>query len=255
MWKYSTLKYIFWPIFIGVFLYSFIVESLGIWVFVGLILCWLSYIVFGVFRMEAGIFLTAVCRLPHVTKKNLILTFDDGPDPDHTPEILDILKLHQAQAVFFCIGKNIQTFPEIVKRIVAEGHIVANHSFHHSNFIGSYSTQKVVTEIQLTENAIIDCIGESLQLYRPPVGVTNPNIAKAIKKLNMTVLGWSVRSFDTVSSDKNELLRRITSTLKNGDIILLHDTKPVTKDILADFLLYSTNKGFTFDINPVRAIK
>jgi peptidoglycan/xylan/chitin deacetylase (PgdA/CDA1 family) len=254
MWKYKTLKYIFWPIFIGLFLYSFVVESLGIYVFVGLILCWLSYIVFGAFRMDAGIFLTSVCRLPHATKNNLILTFDDGPDPAHTPQILDILKQHNAQAVFFCIGKNIQAFPEIVKRMVAEGHIVANHSFHHSNFIGSYSAKKVVTEIQLTENAIINSVGESLQLYRPPFGVTNPNIAKAVKKMHMKVLGWNVRSFDTVRSDKNELLRRITTTLKNGDIILLHDTKPVTKDILADFLLYSTNKGFTFDVNPVRAI-
>jgi peptidoglycan/xylan/chitin deacetylase (PgdA/CDA1 family) len=255
MLKYKTLKYFFWSIFLGILLYSIYVQSIAVWIFVFLLICWLSYIAFGAFRMDAGIFLSAICRLPHPTKNNLILTFDDGPDLMHTPQILNILKQYNAQAIFFCIGKNIQAFPEIVKRMVEEGHIVANHSFHHSNFIGSYSTQKVITEIQLTENAIIECVGESLQLYRPPFGVTNPNIAKAVEKMNMKVLGWSVRSFDTVSSDKNELLRRITNTLKNGDIILLHDTKPVTKDILADFLLYSTNKGFTFDINPVRAIK
>lgn len=254
MLTYKTVKYIFWSIFIGTFLYSFLIESLGIWVFIGLLTFWLSYIAFGAFRMDAKIFTPAYCSLPQANKKNLILSFDDGPDPIITPLILDILKTHHAKAVFFCIGKKIVAHPEIITRMVAEGHIVGNHSYNHSNFLGMYSTKKVRAEIERTEHAIIDCVGTSLRLYRPPFGVTNPNIAKSIKLLKMKTIGWNVRSFDTVTANRTDLLERIQKNLKNGDIVLLHDTKEVTKDILADFLLSTTKHGFTFDVNPLRTI-
>jgi len=255
MLKYNTLKYFFWAIFIGMVLYAFLVQSIALYYFIGITALWLGYIVYGAFRMRAEIFMPSICSLPQTSKNNLLLTFDDGPHPVHTPQILDILKHAQAKAIFFCIGKNIALYPDLVKRIVAEGHIVANHSYNHSNLIGIYPTAKVIAEIEQTEQAITACVGSSLKLYRPPFGVTNPNIARAVKALGMKAIGWNVRSFDTVSTSKIEVLNRITPGLKNGDILLFHDTTQLTTDILVDFLLFARDKGFTCDVNPIREIE
>lgn len=216
-----------------------------------LIFAWFTYIALGVFRMRAQIFLPAICSFPLTNKKNIVLTFDDGPHPDGTARILDILALHNAKAIFFCLGKKIATYPELAQRIVSEGHILANHSYAHSNFIGMYSTRKVINEIQKTE-AEIERFMPSLKLYRPPFGVTNPNIAKALKVLNIQAVGWNQRSFDTVSKSPEKIIGRITRYTQNGDIVLFHDTQPVTASILADYLLLTTNKGFTFDVNAFK---
>lgn len=235
-------------------LYSVFIERIHLSFFIVLLGCWLGYIIYGSFRMRAKIFLPSVCSIPQVEATNLILTFDDGPNPQYTPHILDILKEAQATAVFFCIGKNIASHPDLVKRIVSEGHIIANHSYNHSNMIGLYPTSKVIAEIEQTEQLITACIGSSLKLYRPPFGVTNPNIARAVSALDMKAVGWNVRSFDTVSKSKVEVLNRIIPGLKNGDILLFHDTNKLTTDILADFLLFARDKGFTLDCSPVREI-
>jgi len=216
-------------------LYSLLVQTIPLYFFICLICVWLVYIIIGAFRMRTEIFSPSICSIPQFSKNNLILTFDDGPHPVCTPEILNILKNSQATAIFFCIGKNITLYPELIRRIVAEGHIVGNHSYNHSNMIGIYPTAKVISEIEQTEQAIVATAGSSLKLYRPPFGVTNPNIGRAVQALNMKVVGWNVRSFDTVSTNKMEVLNRITPNLKNGDIILFHDTTKLTADILADF--------------------
>ena len=199
--------------------------------------------------MRAQIFLPSICFYPQPFQENILLTFDDGPHPQITPQILAILKQTNAKAIFFCIGKNIALYPELTKQIFAEGHIVANHSYNHSNFIGMYASGKVEAEINETEQIIEQCVGASQRLYRPPFGVTNPNIAKAAKTLQMKVIGWNKRSFDTVSTSKEEVLKRVTHKLKNGDIILFHDTQALTPTILADFLLFASKKGFTFEVN------
>jgi peptidoglycan/xylan/chitin deacetylase (PgdA/CDA1 family) len=254
MLKYNTLKYFFWAVCAGTVVYALFVQCIPVYFLIALISIWLGYIILGAFRMRAEIFLPSICSLPHTSEKNIILTFDDGPHPVYTPLILDILKHYQATAIFFCIGKNITLYPELVNRIVAEGHIVANHSYNHSNMIGMYPTSKVISEIEQTESEIIRCVGSSLKLYRPPFGVTNPNIGRAVQSLNMKAIGWNVRSFDTVSKNKTEVLNRITPGLKNGDILLFHDTIKLTTEILAGFLLFANDKGFTFDNNPVRKL-
>lgn len=201
--------------------------------------------------MRAQIFLTSICSFPVAHKKNILLTFDDGPHPEVTPQIIDILATYNAKAVFFCIGKKIVLHPELAQRIVSEGHILANHSYTHSNFIGMYSTIGVMEEIEQTE-VEIERFMPSLKLYRPPFGVTNPNIARATKALDMQVIGWNKRSFDTVSRSEKAVLDRITTNNENGDIVLFHDTQPITPRILADFLLFTTNKGFTFEVNAFK---
>jgi len=223
----------------------------GTWITILLVVIWISYIVYGSFVMRAQIFLNSISSLAIPYKNNIVLTFDDGPHPQITSLILDTLATYQAKAIFFCIGKNLVLYPELAKRIVAEGHILANHSYNHSNFIGLSSTKKVIKEIQQTE-AEIERFTPSLKLYRPPFGVTNPNIARATSALNMKVIGWNKRSFDTVSNSEKAVLDRVLSNIQNGDIVLFHDTQTITPNILADFLLFTTNKGFTFEVDAFK---
>ncbi len=251
MLTYKTFRYLFGAFFIATVLYGLLVSPLSFWVYLIEIIVWMLFIIYGAFRMRAGVFLTSICSLPHASKKNIILTFDDGPHPVYTQQILEILKTVNAKAVFFCIGKNIAQFPEIAKQIAAEGHILANHSYNHSNFIGMYATQKVTEEILQTEQLIEQTIGRTYKLYRPPFGVTNPNIAKAIERSSMCSMGWNKRSYDTVSKSTEKVLNRITPDLKNGDIILLHDTNAHTPLILAEFLLFASTNGFIFEVNDV----
>jgi peptidoglycan/xylan/chitin deacetylase (PgdA/CDA1 family) len=248
MWKYKHIRYVF----LGISICSIVVSvAMHTWyptVYLTIFSIWLIYILIGAFNLSAGIFTDAVCSLPDQNQTGIVITFDDGPDPDITPQVLDILKSAQATAVFFCIGKKMLLYPELVHRIVREGHILANHSYAHSNFIGMYSTRKVIHELQQTETLIAQYAGVSTGLYRPPFGVTNPNIAKAVTVLGLRVLGWNQRSFDTVSKTKEEVLKRITTDLKGGDIILFHDTLKLAPVILEDFLLFAKNKGFTFEV-------
>ena len=162
------------------------------------------------------------------------LTFDDGPHPEITPQILDILKKYNQKATFFCIGKNIEQYPEISKQIHDEGHTIGNHSFSHSFYFDFFRTKKVIAELEKTNTLIKNITGKECKIFRPPYGVTNPNIAKAVKKLNLQLIGWKIRSLDTVKNKKT-VLKRLEKA-KPGDIILFHDTKKHTPEILDEFL-------------------
>ncbi|NOZ33981.1 MAG: polysaccharide deacetylase family protein [Chlorobi bacterium] len=167
-------------------------------------------------------------------KSKIHLTFDDGPHPKITPEILKILKKNNQKATFFCIGKNLEQFPETAKQIINEGHTIGNHSYSHSWYFDFFRTSKVTKELLKTNTLIKKITGENCKIFRPPYGITNPNIARAVKKLNMKVWGWNIRSLDTVK-DKNQVLKRLQKA-KPGDIVLFHDTKLKTPEILDNFL-------------------
>ncbi|NPA68249.1 MAG: polysaccharide deacetylase family protein [Chlorobi bacterium] len=173
-------------------------------------------------------------------KSKILLTFDDGPHPEITPQILKVLKKHNQKAIFFCIGKNIEKYPEIAKQIIAEGHTIGNHSFSHSYFFDFFSTKKIIKELEKTNIIIEKLTGENCDIFRPPYGVTNPNIAKAVKILNLRVAGWNIRSLDTVKN-KKQVLKRLKKA-KPGDIVLFHDTKKDTPEILNDFLRLNQTK-------------
>jgi peptidoglycan-N-acetylglucosamine deacetylase len=167
-------------------------------------------------------------------KSKVHLTFDDGPHLEITLQILEILKKYNQKATFFCIGKQIERHPEIIQNIIDDGHEIGNHSYSHSIYFDFTRTSKVIEEIESTNRLIKQYTGKPNQLFRPPFGVTNPNIAKAVKKTGIKTIGWSIRSLDTVKS-KMQVLKRLQKA-KPGDIILLHDTKHQTPEILEEFL-------------------
>jgi peptidoglycan/xylan/chitin deacetylase (PgdA/CDA1 family) len=190
------------------------------------------FVIFGTFCIDSQFYTKVICKFE--SSDEIALTFDDGPNSETTEKILDILKENQAKATFFCVGEKIKQFPEIFQRIVNENHTIGNHTLNHNNFFGLLSYKKVNQEISETDNLILKYSDTKNILFRPPVGIVNPIIAKVCKTLNLKIIGWSLRSLDTVKSP-NDILRRL-QRVKAGNIILLHDNRENTPEILAEFL-------------------
>lgn len=193
-------------------------------------------------RIQSNFYLRSINKIS-TDKKNVVLSFDDGPSLNTTPLVLDVLKDFKCQAVFFCIGHKIKGNEKILQRMVAEGHIVANHSFSHSNWFDFYSSMRVHDEIIKTNEEIFRATGLRTKLFRPPYGVTNPMIAKAIQRSGHSSIGWNKRSLDTVIKDNKKVLGRILKNIQPGDIILMHDALSKCPEVLKEFLqsLYKTD--------------
>jgi len=177
--------------------------------------------------------------------KQVALSFDDGPSV-HTEEVLDILKKEQVVATFFLIGKNINGQENLLKRMVAEGHSLGNHSFYHRGSFDWQSTQKMRAELEKTNEAITAVTERKVCLFRPPFGVTNPNLGKAINSLGLRSIGWNVRSYDTIARNEKRLLQRILQKVKPGSILLLHDRCAITASILPELVKQLKIKGYSF---------
>ena len=202
--------------------------ALGL-LFVGL-LSW------GVFDIRLGYFVPTLCRLKNKQKRQVVLTFDDGPT-ELTPLFLDLLNQYEAKAIFFCIGRQIAQYPQIVQRIKEEGHLIGNHTYSHIPQNCFASTAVMTQEIQQTD-ALLAQLGIVTPYFRPPYGVTNPHIAKAAKRMGKIVVGWEIRSLDTVLKDETRLWSRVVSKLNQGNIILMHDTSERTLHVLEQLLKY-----------------
>ncbi|WP_276727410.1 polysaccharide deacetylase family protein [Capnocytophaga granulosa] len=190
----------------------------------------------GVFDIRLGYFVPTLCRLKNKQKRQVVLTFDDGPT-ELTPLFLDLLKQYEAKAIFFCIGRQIAQYPQIVQRIKEEGHLIGNHTYSHIPQNCFASTAVMTQEIQQTD-ALLAQLGIVTPYFRPPYGVTNPHIAKAAKRMGKIVVGWDIRSLDTVIKDETRLWSRVVSKLNQGNIILMHDTSERTLHVLEQLLKY-----------------
>ena len=202
--------------------------ALGL-LFVGL-LSW------GVFDIRLGYFVPTLCRLKNKQKRQVVLTFDDGPT-ELTPLFLDLLNRYEVKAVFFCIGRQIAQYPQIVQRIKEEGHLIGNHTYSHIPQNCFASTAVMTQEIQQTD-ALLAQLGVETPYFRPPYGVTNPHIASAVRRTGKRVIGWDIRSLDTVIKDETRLWSRVVSKLTQGNIILMHDTSERTLHVLEQLLEY-----------------
>jgi peptidoglycan/xylan/chitin deacetylase (PgdA/CDA1 family) len=152
------------------------------------------------------------------------LTFDDGPDPEVTPAVLDELKRHGARASFFVIGKSLAARPALGRRMSAEGHVVANHSWQHSYMQNFRLHRWQAEELTRAERAIETATGHpSTRLYRAPVGMKTGDLARAVEALGLRVVAWSVHSRDTLDPDPAAMARRVLRHIRGGDIVLLHD--------------------------------
>lgn len=213
------------------------------WIYYGIVvILFLGLLSWGVFDIRMGYFIPVTYHLRGRPAKKVVLTFDDGPT-EFTPLFLDLLNKYQAKAVFFCIGKQIEQYPEILKRIKEEGHIIGNHTYTHipKNCFASATT--FAEEIRKTDE-ILQKFQIETTYFRPPYGITNPHIAKAIKKCGKKVIGWDIRSLDTIIKEETRLQGRVLSKLTNGNIILMHDTSERTYHLLEQVLKYLKENNF-----------
>lgn len=210
-----------------------------------LIACLFIYqviLVGGVVNVSWQFFMPITCQLPN-TDKGIFLSFDDGPQ-EKTALVLDLLKRYEAKGNFFCIGRNLEANPLLTQLLVDEGHFVGNHSYSHIASFPFQSKKRIVEELQKTNILIERHTREPNRFFRPPFGVMNPTIAMAVKQLNMKVIGWSIRSFDTTDWEGNKALRKIKKNLKSGDIILLHDHSHQILSILEELLSFLKDHHF-----------
>jgi peptidoglycan-N-acetylglucosamine deacetylase len=157
-------------------------------------------------------------------EKLVAITFDDGPDPLFSSQVLDVLKKHQAKATFFVIGQYAQLHPEIIKRELEAGHEVGNHTFTHID-IEKVTASRLAKEIDKTERVIYQDGEPELKLFRPPLGHINWRLVKMMEKKNYKVILWSWHqdSRDWGGRAAAPMANQVMNNLRNGDIILFHD--------------------------------
>lgn len=203
----------------------------------------LALIVYGSAIIQSNFHTKAYCH-GHVSEKEIALSFDDGPNREYTPQILSTLAQHHASATFFVIGKNIQGNESILKQIDADGHSIGNHSYTHAFYIDFKNLQGFKNELNQTAESVFKIIGKRMKLFRPPYGVTTPNIAKASKLLNYNIIGWTIRSLDTTNDSVQTITRRVQAQIKPGAIILFHDTSDKTIQVLNHILNFAKENGY-----------
>jgi peptidoglycan/xylan/chitin deacetylase (PgdA/CDA1 family) len=204
---------------------------------------YLALIVYGSAIIQANFFSHAYCYA-NTSEKVIALSFDDGPNREYTPRVLSILARHNAQATFFVIGKNIQGNESVLKQIDADGHSIGNHSYTHAFFMDFKSLQGFKNELNQTAGSVFKIIGKRMKLFRPPYGVTTPNLVKASNLLNYSIIGWTIRSFDTTGDTAQIITRRVQTQIKPGAIILFHDTSDKTIQVLKQTLNFAKENGY-----------
>jgi len=238
--KHISLFFIF--LLLLLFLLNFYI-AINIWWFVVLILIWLGINAFGSARISSNYHVKAFCNNPQETQKKIALTFDDGPS-EFTLEVLELLKKYNAKATFFCIGKNIEKHPEILQRIIDEGHLVGNHSYNHSKFFDFYNAKKITEELQKTDSLLEKFTSKKINFFRPPYGVTTPSIRRALQLTGHKVIGWNIRSLDGGTKNQDLIFNRIIKRVSPGGIVLLHDTGSHSVLVLEQFLQFLQQNNY-----------
>ena len=180
----------------------------------------------GIFRPSSSVFYPTIVRgSPQAPR--IALTFDDGPDPETTPAILETLEQFGARATFFVIGRHLERHQALARQMVAAGHELGNHSWAHLPLQNFYSSRTHLADMERTADLIRSISGSSEEpLYRPPVGLKSPEMARAALARQLKVVAWSVHSRDTFKQRWQLVARRVLNRIGNGDIVLLHDGHP-----------------------------
>lgn len=174
------------------------------------------------------------------------LTFDDGPDPEVTPAVLDILAKYSARASFFCVGQRLQEHPELSRRIVSEGHLLGNHSFHHRGF-GRLSLAEQWAEIRKTDNIISEFTQKPSRYFRAPQGILPLPLFVRLAISGKTTAHWSMDSKDFAGGDAKDISKRLLQMQPvGGDVILLHDDNMICCEILEQIMPVLMDQGLRF---------
>jgi peptidoglycan/xylan/chitin deacetylase (PgdA/CDA1 family) len=191
-------------------------------------------------------------RLPAAAanRGEIAITFDDGPDPEITPRVLDALDRAGARASFFCVGSRAQAHPRIVREIVRRGHAVENHSHAHSTAFGWYGPARLAREIGAAQDALAALAGRAPAFFRAPFGVRNPFVDPVLARLGLAYVSWTRRGYDAVDGEAARVLDRLASGLAAGDVLVLHDgvatgarrARPAVLDVLPRLLALAASR-------------
>ena len=164
-------------------------------------------------------------RLPpeSIARREVALTIDDGPDPAITPAVLDLLDAHRARATFFCIARHAEQHAPLCREIVRRGHSVQNHRFDHAHTFSLLGPTAIRRELARAQDALAQVTGQRPRFFRAPAGLRNPFLAPVLHALELQLVAWTRRGFDTVRREPAGVLARLTRDLGPGDILLLHD--------------------------------
>lgn len=188
----------------------------------------------AIFGILVGVFLTLNAVLPNsdvygrvfskvdTPRKIVALTFDDGPYPPYTDQILDILAKKNVKATFFVIGKNVDKYPYLVQRMADENHEIGNHTYNHVDLL-KYDKKAISDEIDRTSAAVKKITGIEPDIVRPPHGFRDPIVLEVLKSKGLKVIEWSVMSRDWTNPGTEIIVERTLSKVRSGSVILLHD--------------------------------
>lgn len=206
-------------------------------------LLWIGINAFGSARISSNYHVKAFCSNPLETEKKIALTFDDGPSI-YTLQVLELLKKYNAKATFFCIGKNIEAHPQILQKVIDEGHLVGNHSYSHSKFFDFYNASTITEELQKTDALLEKFTSKKINFFRPPYGVTTPSIRRALKVTGHKTIGWNIRSLDGGTQNQELIFNRLIKHISPGGIVLLHDTAEHSVLVLEQFLQFLQQNNY-----------
>jgi peptidoglycan/xylan/chitin deacetylase (PgdA/CDA1 family) len=194
-------------------------------------------------------------RLPAdaARRGEIALTIDDGPEPEVTPAVLDLLDAHGAKATFFCIAEQAGRHPALCREIVRRGHAVENHSRHHSHRFSLLGPAGLRREIAAAQQILGDLTGVAPRYFRAPAGLRNPLLDPVLHGLGLELVSWTRRAYDTRQHRAPRVLAVLGDRLTAGDILLLHDGnaartehgQPVLLEVLPDLLQRAANRGLT----------
>lgn len=164
-------------------------------------------------------------RLPDdaVARREVAITIDDGPDPEVTPRVLDLLDAANAKATFFCIGWRARENPALCREIVARGHRVENHGDSHSKAFAFFGPGRMKADIAAAQATFAEITGQAPRYFRATAGLRNPFLDAVLHNLGLKLASWTRRPYDTRCSDPETVFRRLSRDLGPGDILLLHD--------------------------------
>lgn len=156
-------------------------------------------------------------------RPEIALTIDDGPDPEVTPKVLDILAERGVKATFFCIAEKVRDQPALARRIVDEGHHIENHSARHRHYFSLLGLDGIRKELILAQQIIHETTGRTPEFFRAPAGLRNPFLDPVLHQLNLKLVSWTRRGFDTRVTDVKRIAHRLLHNAQTGDILLMHD--------------------------------
>ncbi len=188
-------------------------------------------------------------------RHEVALTIDDGPNPEITPRVLDLLDAANAKASFFCIGREARKHPALCREIVARGHRVENHGDSHSSLFATFGMKRMRADISAAQATLADITGQAPVFFRATAGLRNPLLDPVLASLDLKLAAWTRRPFDTRTGDPQIVLNRLTRNLGPGDILLLHDghaaTTPAGEAVILAVLPRLLQSFHTAGLTPV----